>query len=661
MYAGHEACFRIWSGPSHGSVTPTMTSLRASLLAAAVTLGSLLAPSPASAVLPKIAGPGRPPEVCFAPDTDPALVDAYAQALAQARAAAATSSLASPMAQVTDASRWTSTATNGGGLRQGDPTTLTWSIVPDGVAIAGAIGEQAAPSTLRSFLLGIYGSEAAYLAIFQQVFDRWSELTGITYVYEPNDDRSALFNAPGALGVRADLRIGGHPIDGGYGVLAYNYYPNNGDMVLDTADAFYTNTSNNSLRLRNTLAHEHGHGLGFSHSCPINQTKLMEPFLSTAFDGPQLDEIVGGNRLYGDDLEHNDTIGNASDIGSVGNGTLTLHDLSVDDDTDTDWFRFSVGAGKTASVTVTPIGATYLNGSQNPNGTCSAGSSFNSLVQNDVAVQLVDKNGSTVLATANGMAVGQPETISSVALASGAGTYYLRVLAGASSAAQIYDLGLTIGNGGSLPDDIFANDFEDLSLDAWSSIATGAGGVTTTPAAAMSGARGLQVTIDSSTRRFVQDESPQAESRYRARFWFDPNGFTPGDDTQRVILMQAFARTPARNKLVQMMVRRTAGQYRLQFRVRRDDGSAATTSWLPFSDAPHAIELDWQRASSALSSDGHLQVWLDGVSVANLSGLDNSDSFLDFVRLGGIGLRATTSGTIYFDDFVSRRSSYIGP
>jgi hypothetical protein len=635
-----------------------MSTIRASLVAAAAALCTLLATSSAIAWQPAVVGPGRPPEVCFAPNTDPALVDAYARALSAARES---NGLASTMAQVSDGSRWSYTATNGSGLKQGDPTTLTWSIVPDGTAISGAIGELAAASNLRAFLKGIYGTDAAYLAVFQQVFDRWSELTGVTYVYEPNDDKTALFGASGVLGVRADVRIGGHTIDGNYGVLAYNYYPNNGDMVIDTGDAFYTNTSSNSLRLRNTVAHEHGHGLGFSHSCPINQTKLMEPYLTTAFDGPQMDEILGGNRLYGDDLEHNDAVANASDLGSVGNGTLTLHDLSVDDDADTDWFRFTVGAGKTASVTVTPTGATYLMGAQNGDGSCSAGTSFNSLAQNDVAVQIVDANGSTVLASASSKPAGQAESTTSVSLPSGAGTYYVHVLPGASNAAQVYDLGLTIGSGQILPDDIFANDFEGQTLEAWSSTSTGVSGLATSTAAAMSGARGLQTVIDSTARRFVQDESPASESRYRARFWFDPNGFTPGVDTQRVIILQAFSRTPDRKKLVQMMVRYTNGQYRLLVKTQLDDGTAVATTWVPFSDAPHAIEIDWQRASSALSADGHLQLWLDGTSVANLTGLENASHFLDFARIGAIGVRATTSGTIYFDDFVSRRTSYIGP
>ena len=55
--------------------------------------------------------------------------------------------------------RWTATATDGGGLSLGDPTTLTWSVVPDGTSISGGIGEPAAPSNLRSFLDGIYGNQ----------------------------------------------------------------------------------------------------------------------------------------------------------------------------------------------------------------------------------------------------------------------------------------------------------------------------------------------------------------------------------------------------------------------------------------------------------------------------------------------------------------------
>ena len=62
-----------------------------------------------------------------------------------------------------------------------------------------------------------------------------------------------------------------------------------------------------------------------------------------------------------------------------------------------------------------------------------------------------------------------------------------------------------------------------------------------------------------------------------------------------------------------------------------------------------------------MSADGHFQLFLDGTSVSSLTGLENAANFLDFVRLGAIGVRPTTSGTVYFDGFVSHRSSYIGP
>ena len=455
-----------------------MTSTRASRAAAAALAGLLALPTFATAG-PAVIGGGRPPEVCFAPGTDPALVDAYAEVLGAARRSAATSSLAAPMAQLSDGSRWSGTATNGWGLAQGDPTTLTWSIVPDGTAISGAIGEPAGPSNLRAFLNGIYGSQAIWLPVFQQVFDRWSEITGVTYVYEPADDGVAMFGASGVLGVRADVRIGGHRIDGNSGVLAYNYYPNNGDMVLDTADSFYSNTGNDSRRLRNTLAHEHGHGLGFAHSCPINQTKLMEPYLTTAFDGPQHDEIHGGSRAYGDDLEHNDAAGNATDLGSLGNGTVTLGDLSVDDDADRDFFMFTVGPNKKASVTVTPVGATYLMGTQNQNGSCSAGTSFSTLAQNDLALQILDGNAVSVLGGVNASPAGSAESLTDVALPGGAGTYYLRVAPGSSNAAQLYQLGLTIGDVAQMPDDIFSDGFDGTSLDAWSAVTTGGGDLAT--------------------------------------------------------------------------------------------------------------------------------------------------------------------------------------
>ena len=138
---------------------------------------------------------------------------------------------------------------------------------------------------------------------------------------EPNDDAVDLFTSSGVVNLRPDVRIGGRHIDGNSNILAFNYFPNNGDMVIDTNDSFYNDTSNNSLKFRNVLAHEHGHGIGIGHVCPVQQTKLMEPFVSTQFDGPQHDDIRAGQRLYGDRFEDNDTTGTATDLGVLGIST----------------------------------------------------------------------------------------------------------------------------------------------------------------------------------------------------------------------------------------------------------------------------------------------------------------------------------------------------
>ena len=44
--------------------------------------------------------------------------------------------------------RWTRTATNGGGLGQGDPTVVTWSIVRDGGAISGGTSNLVSPISM---------------------------------------------------------------------------------------------------------------------------------------------------------------------------------------------------------------------------------------------------------------------------------------------------------------------------------------------------------------------------------------------------------------------------------------------------------------------------------------------------------------------------------
>lgn len=354
---------------------------------------------------------------CFTPGVDGELIMAFEEIVSFGMSSLQEND---PM-RFEQTSRWISTALfpQGQGI-QGNPTTLTYSFPPDGTFIPSGVGEPAANNDLNATLDGIYGgNRATWRALYDEIFTRWGELSGVTYVLEPNDDGVDLFNFQGVAGVRGDLRMGGKPIDGNSGTLAYNFFPQNGDMVIDTADSFYNNTNNNSLALRNVLWHEHGHGMGQLHTCPITQSKLMEPFISLAFEGPQFDDILNAQRHYGDPLEPNQGLLAATPLGSVSVGTsLFIDGVSLDDNTDRDNYGFTVTEPISFSVTLTPLGFTYQAGPQTQN--CNEPAPYNPLLFLDPVLTIFEDAGGSfpVVASADLNPAGGIETID-VALSPG--------------------------------------------------------------------------------------------------------------------------------------------------------------------------------------------------------------------------------------------------
>ena len=213
------------------------------------------------------------------------------------------------------------------------------------------------------------------------------------------------------------------------------------------------------------------------------------------------------------------------------------------------------------------------------------------------------------------------------------------------------------------PDLLFADGFESGDSAAWSASQTDAGDLSVTAGAAMaSTAFGAEAVVDDRAGLYVEDDSPAGETRYRARFYLDPTGFDPGEASGnlRTRLFLGFADAPLK-RLVQVVLRRMGGEYSLAARVRRDDDTLADTAFVAISAAPHSVEIDWVRSSRPTAHDGTLELWIDGASVATLSGLDNDARSVDFVRLGALSVKAGAAGTIRFDEFASRRWSYIGP
>ncbi len=328
-----------------------------------------------------------------------------------------------------------------GSSAQGTPVQLRWSIVPDGVNIPDSLGLGigTAPNIVNATFTSKFGSVEAGKVILRAVFARWSDLTGLSYV-EVSDDGASWGSAGGTT--RGDVRIASRSLGtGNEGILAYNSFPQNGDMLLN-ATAGWGTASGSWQYFRNIVAHEHGHGIALEHVCPANGSKLMEPYAGTAFDGPQTDDIRGGQRLYGDHLEAASDALSLAPIPTNATGASAYSNLSIDDNADNDHWKIVATAGMKVSLVLIPQGSTYTTGPQTS--ACNTGTSINSRNIQDLQIQVLSSTGA-VLLTQNAYGLGQAESLSNHEFTT-AGTYYLRVGPATTTVndIQIYSATITI-------------------------------------------------------------------------------------------------------------------------------------------------------------------------------------------------------------------------
>lgn len=362
-----------------------------------------------------------PLAVCFNQDTDPEYVAEWTRRLLD-RAGSLDYNLGG---------RWSNTAHGTGGV-QGDKVILTYSFVPDGTSIEGD------PSVLFARMNEMFGTPQVWQGLFAQVFERWGEVTGNSYEMVSDDGAAWGQNSPGVIGVRGDVRIASTQIDGGSGVLAYNFFPNRGDMVLDAAES-WNNPTQNYIFLRNVVAHEHGHGIGIEHVCPIASTKLLEPFYTPAFEGPQHDDILAGQRGYGDPFEPNDDYTESYDLGAI-TGIREVQLASLDDETDSDWWRFTVVANRSLTITVEPDGYTYLEGQQNGDGSCEAGTTYNTADNQNLNIALYAGPDTTFLISADDHGVGYADELFRYDVPANVTDLKLHVSGATTNSIQLYRL-----------------------------------------------------------------------------------------------------------------------------------------------------------------------------------------------------------------------------
>jgi probable HAF family extracellular repeat protein len=356
---------------------------------------------------------GRPLHVCFAPDTPEWYVE-YVSRLIFGDFGPAYNL----------AARWTQTSYGSTDII-GTPIRLRWSVVPDGTLVPHFdpnIGF--APSNLIATLDAQFGNRATWWNLLRQSFARWSEVAGLRYE-EVGDDGAPFPFSPGSP-ARGDVRIGGRSLDGTGGTLAFNYFPDSGDMVIDTDD-YWADTTNNFRRFRNLVMHEHGHGLGLAHVIPTDCTKLMERFLCTTFDGPQDDDIRGAQRLYGDRYEPNDRFDRATPLYLGYNDLQSVTEVSLHHMRDVDWYRLQVPSGVSLTITALPVGATYDVGPEGGNPV-----TVDTRAVQNLVIELRAPDALTTLVVANANGRGGMEQIINYPVPGGGG-FYLRVYSGTDS------------------------------------------------------------------------------------------------------------------------------------------------------------------------------------------------------------------------------------
>jgi hypothetical protein len=169
----------------------------------------------------------------------------------------------------------------------------------------------------------------------------------------------------------------------------------------------------------------------------------------------------------------------------------------------------------------------------------------------------------------------------------------------------------------------------------------------------------MQAVINNNTSIYVTDNTPNAEARYRARFYFDPNSISMASGNSLYIF---YGYTSGGAVVVRVEFGWSGSSYRIRAAVRDNSNNWITSSWFTITDTRHSIEFYWQAATGAGANNGGLTLWIDGTQQANLTGINNNLRRIDYIQLGAVaGIDNRTRGTTYFDAFESRRNTYIGP
>jgi hypothetical protein len=200
----------------------------------------------------------------------------------------------------------------------------------------------------------------------------------------------------------------------------------------------------------------------------------------------------------------------------------------------------------------------------------------------------------------------------------------------------------------------FKVDMEENNLTDFDTTSDPDSDLTVTSGAALAGTNyGMNVVYDDANSSYGQKTvTLSSATDFRVRFYFDLNGLTFGSADSFSILTANITSTARYRVNIEW-----GTTYELTHVAFNDAGTTTAGTDTLIHDIPHYVESHITRATNSTSIDGVYRLYLDGVLIDTISGIDNYDAFasINNIRVGIAGIAdATTAGNIFVDELVYR-------
>jgi RHS repeat-associated protein len=196
---------------------------------------------------------------------------------------------------------------------------------------------------------------------------------------------------------------------------------------------------------------------------------------------------------------------------------------------------------------------------------------------------------------------------------------------------------------------VMVDGFDKGDLSGWNSEYDPNSGLSVSAAAAHAGGYGMQTSLSAGTHMILYDDSPDAESYFRARFDFNPNGANiPGQLTLWDVERSGWR--------VWLNIQSSGANYQYQLCTRNDALTTTCGSLVNTTTGWQNIEVEWQAATAPGTNNGLVKFQLNGTLVSTLSNLDSDTLRLEWAALGAQDVPAGSTGTLYFDSYESYRA-----